>query len=157
LDYLKSKVATLDDDELEREANGESVTAPPVYGNGHGDDDDDDDRAKRRAAAKLKRKGKAVDEPIATNDDDGEQPLNEQSDDITPEAAATEKKSSKKSILGTGPPPPLPPADVAETARLFLRNLPYTVTDEQLQDYFGRFGDISEVFIHMQSIHPSVC
>ena len=36
-------------------------------------------------------------------------------------------------------------ADVGETGRLFVRNLPYTATDEELQAHFARWGATAEV------------
>ncbi|XP_010914288.1 multiple RNA-binding domain-containing protein 1 isoform X2 [Elaeis guineensis] len=34
-----------------------------------------------------------------------------------------------------------------DTGRLFIRNLPYTTTEDELMELFGRFGDISHVHI----------
>ncbi|KAK6916042.1 RNA recognition motif domain [Dillenia turbinata] len=34
-----------------------------------------------------------------------------------------------------------------ETGRLFVRNLPYTATEDELEQLFGKFGDISQVHI----------
>lgn len=36
-------------------------------------------------------------------------------------------------------------ASVAETGRLFVRNLPYTCTEDELADMFKRFGPLAEV------------
>lgn len=48
--------------------------------------------------------------------------------------------------------------DVAElvkkTARLFLRNLSYTVTEEDIREYFGKFGTLEEVST-LEPIVPS--
>jgi len=38
------------------------------------------------------------------------------------------------------------------SARLFVRNLPYTVTEQELEEYFGRFGDIADVHIPLDSV-----
>ncbi|CAE6087406.1 unnamed protein product [Arabidopsis arenosa] len=37
--------------------------------------------------------------------------------------------------------------DVLDTGRLFVRNLPYTATEEELTDHFSKFGEISEVHL----------
>ncbi|XP_010434383.1 PREDICTED: multiple RNA-binding domain-containing protein 1 isoform X3 [Camelina sativa] len=37
--------------------------------------------------------------------------------------------------------------DVLDTGRLFVRNLPYTATEEELMDHFSEFGEISEVHL----------
>ena len=34
---------------------------------------------------------------------------------------------------------------LADIGRLFVRNLPYTTTEEELADLFSPFGEISEV------------
>ncbi|XP_010491106.1 PREDICTED: multiple RNA-binding domain-containing protein 1-like [Camelina sativa] len=37
--------------------------------------------------------------------------------------------------------------DVLNTGRLFVRNLPYTTTEEELTEHFSKFGEISEVHL----------
>ncbi|KAB1210487.1 Multiple RNA-binding domain-containing protein 1 [Morella rubra] len=37
--------------------------------------------------------------------------------------------------------------DVLETSRLFVRNLPYTAIEEELEDHFCKFGEVSQVHI----------
>ncbi|EOA16005.1 hypothetical protein CARUB_v10004134mg [Capsella rubella] len=37
--------------------------------------------------------------------------------------------------------------DILDTGRLFVRNLPYTATEEDLMEHFSKFGDISEVHL----------
>ncbi|KAL1195109.1 Polyadenylate-binding protein 6 [Cardamine amara subsp. amara] len=37
--------------------------------------------------------------------------------------------------------------DVLVTGRLFVRNLPYTTTEEELMEHFSKFGEISEVHL----------
>ncbi|KAK6338942.1 Multiple RNA-binding domain-containing protein 1 [Orbilia brochopaga] len=49
-------------------------------------------------------------------------------------------------------PPPKTEAEVAvekiaETGRLFVRNLTYSVTEEELEELFGQFGDLDEVHL----------
>lgn len=38
-------------------------------------------------------------------------------------------------------------ASIEETARLFVRNLPYTATEADLAEAFGQHGELSEVHI----------
>ncbi|XP_048111642.1 probable RNA-binding protein 19 [Alosa alosa] len=42
--------------------------------------------------------------------------------------------------------------DVAESGRLFVRNLPYTCTEEELSELFGKHGPISEVNFPIDSL-----
>ncbi|KAF4362485.1 uncharacterized protein LOC115696685 isoform X2 [Cannabis sativa] len=37
--------------------------------------------------------------------------------------------------------------EVIETSRLFIRNLPYTATEEELEELFSKFGTVSEVHV----------
>lgn len=37
--------------------------------------------------------------------------------------------------------------EVLETSRLFVRNLPYAATEEELEEHFSKFGDVSQVHI----------
>jgi multiple RNA-binding domain-containing protein 1 len=40
----------------------------------------------------------------------------------------------------------VPPAEmIADTGRLFVKNLPYTCTEEDLRKLFEKFGPLSEV------------
>ena len=38
-------------------------------------------------------------------------------------------------------------ANVADTGRLFVRNLPFSVTEDELREIFVKFGPIAEVFL----------
>ncbi len=40
-------------------------------------------------------------------------------------------------------------ASIEETARLFVRNLPYSATEADLAEAFGQHGELSEVHIVM--------
>lgn len=37
--------------------------------------------------------------------------------------------------------------ELLDTGRLFIRNLPYTTTEEELEEHFGKFGNVSQVHI----------
>ncbi|KAI0853327.1 hypothetical protein F5Y00DRAFT_224402 [Daldinia vernicosa] len=40
---------------------------------------------------------------------------------------------------------------VRKTKRLFVRNLPYSATEDELRSYFERFGDVEEVHVPMEN------
>ncbi|KAI0106631.1 hypothetical protein F4814DRAFT_442005 [Daldinia grandis] len=40
---------------------------------------------------------------------------------------------------------------VRKTKRLFVRNLPYSATEDELRSYFERFGDVQEVHVPMEN------
>ncbi|KAK0748060.1 hypothetical protein B0T21DRAFT_379979 [Apiosordaria backusii] len=40
---------------------------------------------------------------------------------------------------------------IEKTARLFLRNLSYTVTEDNVRDHFGQFGDLEEVHVPLDN------
>ncbi|KAI1384045.1 RNA-binding domain-containing protein [Hypoxylon trugodes] len=40
---------------------------------------------------------------------------------------------------------------VQKTKRLFIRNLPYSATEDDLRSYFGNYGDVEEVHVPMQN------
>lgn len=88
---------------------------------------------------------------------------------FAPAAASTQQPAAKNESL---PPPPPPPADVdmdraspeppheasvvlpdednvteqiRRTGRLFVRNLPFKVTEDELRKHFGRYGETEEV------------
>lgn len=39
--------------------------------------------------------------------------------------------------------------DVAESGRLFIRNLPYTCTEEEIKDLFSKYGELNNFFINV--------
>ena len=45
--------------------------------------------------------------------------------------------------------------DVIEEGRLFSRNLPYSCTEEEIKEYAKRFGEITDVFIPLNSKRES--
>ncbi|XP_044226899.1 probable RNA-binding protein 19 isoform X1 [Thunnus albacares] len=42
--------------------------------------------------------------------------------------------------------------DVAESGRLFIRNLPYTCTEEEIKDLFSKYGPLSEVLFPIDNL-----
>ena len=47
--------------------------------------------------------------------------------------------------------PVQPPADSRDENRIFVKDLPTTITEEELRGHFGKFGEIVDVYI------PKVC
>lgn len=45
--------------------------------------------------------------------------------------------------------------DVIEEGRLFIRNLPYSCTEEEIKEYTKQFGEITDVFIPLNSKRES--
>ena len=45
--------------------------------------------------------------------------------------------------------------DVIEEGRLFIRNLPYSCTEEEVKEYAKQFGEITDVFIPLNSKRES--
>ncbi|KAI5865900.1 RNA-binding domain-containing protein [Durotheca rogersii] len=44
---------------------------------------------------------------------------------------------------------------IRRTSRLFVRNLPYSATEEDLRSYFGRYGDVEEVHVPMDEANEN--
>ncbi|KAL7943204.1 RNA-binding domain-containing protein [Trichoderma barbatum] len=74
----------------------------------------------------------------ADNDDTPPSP-GDAADEDTPEEA------DDKGADGTGVDDPV--ATITRTSRLFVRNLPYTATEEDLHQEFGKFGTLEEVHL----------
>ena len=57
--------------------------------------------------------------------------------------------SSASDLQGSGPSEPADKDSVVDaisrTSRLFVRNLPFSATEDDLRDTFGKFGDVEEV------------
>ena len=45
---------------------------------------------------------------------------------------------------------------IAESGRIFVRNLPYSVTEEELETLFAEFGPIAEVIVPVDKIARKV-
>jgi multiple RNA-binding domain-containing protein 1 len=85
--------------------------------------------------------------------------LSDDDDDDVAGGADVDAKAMKQPPLpepaddppsGLPPPPPGPPAvvdDASDTGRLFIRNLAYTATEEELGELCAPFGDVASVHI----------
>ena len=45
--------------------------------------------------------------------------------------------------------------DIIEEGRLFIRNLPYSCTEEEIREYAQRFGEVVDVFIPLNGERKS--
>ncbi|RUS26301.1 hypothetical protein BC938DRAFT_470950 [Jimgerdemannia flammicorona] len=95
-----------------------------------------------------------------SNDEDGALDDEDEEDDTNLEGKSDSKKGAETAVTTDAvllkleaaqpirPPvePEVPPAEViADTGRLFVRNLPYTCTEAELRKLFQKFGPLSEV------------
>ena len=54
------------------------------------------------------------------------------------------------SPLQDGEPPPDPTkATIMQTSRLFLRNLPFTCTEDEIREHFQKYGDVTQVSLRL--------
>ncbi|XP_065620829.1 multiple RNA-binding domain-containing protein 1 isoform X2 [Quercus suber] len=73
--------------------------------------------------------------------------------EVVPEEEVEEEEHSHDSDSGISKPGHLASSlkdekeVVLETGRLFVRNLPYTANEEELEEHFSKFGDVSQVHI----------
>ncbi|WJX87403.1 hypothetical protein P8452_69602 [Trifolium repens] len=65
----------------------------------------------------------------------GENVANDKYSQVT--ATEEEEKSSNPKVK----------KEVSESCRLFVRNLPYTTTEEELEEHFSQFGDVLQVHL----------
>lgn len=73
--------------------------------------------------------------PSASNEDTATQVVDSVMEGAVVDPASDDEKSGKLSAVDT----------VHKTARIFVRNLPYSATEEELHEYFGKFGELEEV------------
>lgn len=96
------------------------------------------------------------------NDDDDEEEEEEENDHIGDSNEECDSIIKDSTYSGVGEEeangeivdPGNPPSsskdkqqDVLESGRLFVRNLPYTTTEDELREHFSKFGNVSEVHI----------
>jgi multiple RNA-binding domain-containing protein 1 len=97
------------------------------------DDDEEDDmdyiKSKMIDAKKDDESSDAVSDGATSDSDSSEE-------DSEPKSKVREKGKITKKVI-----------DESETGRLFVRNLPFTITEEELQALFSKYGMVSEVHI----------
>ncbi|CAG8697919.1 6742_t:CDS:2, partial [Dentiscutata heterogama] len=60
---------------------------------------------------------------------------------------------NETNVNQSGRPTDVPPEEsIGETGRLFVRNLPYVCSEEDLQQIFNKFGPLAEVHIPLQEM-----
>lgn len=149
MDYFRSRMsAKIDLDENEDEGEGEGEE-------GEGEDGDADEEMEEEgeedAAAdeleriRLVRSGKYVaPEPAPISEQaTSSEPRDLLADDEEPAQAAQAAKPSST----TAPSGPPPSELAADTGRLFVRNLAYSCTEDDLKTAFGKFGPLAEIHI----------
>ncbi|XP_024381120.1 uncharacterized protein [Physcomitrium patens] len=126
------------------------------------DDDDDDDASDKDAALDdandLTTSSKEDDDEDGEEEDESEvedEEMNDAADNVV--IAEIDRDDGKngldhieQSAEGDAHVAPVLAEEqesVSETGRLFVRNLPYTATEEELAELFGKFGELSEVHL----------
>ncbi|KAF7515218.1 hypothetical protein G7054_g14686 [Neopestalotiopsis clavispora] len=79
--------------------------------------------------------------PPASNEDTATQVVDSVMEEAVVDPASDNEKSGKLSAVDT----------VHKTARIFVRNLPYSATEEELHEYFGKFGELEEILVPAKS------
>ncbi|KJE92201.1 RNA binding domain-containing protein [Capsaspora owczarzaki ATCC 30864] len=130
----------------------------------NGNDDDDDDYQDLPAASKAKS---GPSSEAMVQDDDGDDEQAEDDDENVEQRPKQQQQSKPTTTTTTTPTAPTatatqPAADkraskypvvsaaegsvsIAESGRLFVRNLPYTCTEDDLIALFSKFGQLAEV------------
>lgn len=121
--------------------DGEDADAPASEGEGEDEDEEDELDAifnmGKRDPSKDKKGTKVQAAAVPAEDEDSE---DEEA------RRATEALFGNRGGQASGPTSD-GGIDVMETGRLFLRNLPFTATDEEIRDEFSRFGEVTEVHV----------
>ncbi|KAL7120560.1 hypothetical protein ACP275_02G129100 [Erythranthe tilingii] len=125
MDYFKSRIKKKWSDSETSDSEGSSD------GTDHSDGDDNDD---------------CSDSQDKSNHD----PTDNKLEPAVPKSEVDDGSSGECGINGSGDPSSSPKNkndEVLESGRLFIRNLPYTTTEEELEDHFSKYGTISQVHI----------
>lgn len=128
MDYFKSKQSTWNDDEEEDGSDGSDSSDSS-------DEEDDSSDSKSKSGSESE----SGDDTSDDDDDDDED--EEDSEDEKEKSAEAEKKDAPEDVNA---------ADMealSETGRVFVRNLPYTATEEEVAALFEQFGKLTAVHI----------
>ncbi|KAG0563042.1 hypothetical protein KC19_9G192500 [Ceratodon purpureus] len=156
LDYLRSRtksgVWSDDEDEaygrdVKLDATKDQVTTAKTD---EDNEDDSDDESKEEDEEDGEEEEDGKDD--GSVDDAG---MNDSADNVVIAEAVQDDwrislDQNEKSDEGQGTAVPVLAEEqegVSETGRLFVRNLPYTATEEELAELFGKFGELSEVHL----------
>ncbi|KAI1298109.1 hypothetical protein EDD11_006881 [Mortierella claussenii] len=92
------------------------------------------------------RMAKPVEEATQSEDDKVEDAVGEKSDsETTPAPKVAQEPPNRPVIISAEEEEEIAKNLIADTGRLFVRNLPYTCTEEELRKLFEKFGPLSEV------------
>eukprot|EP00658_Telonema_sp_P-2_P035178 TRINITY_DN25629_c0_g1_i4.p1 TRINITY_DN25629_c0_g1~~TRINITY_DN25629_c0_g1_i4.p1 ORF type:complete len:732 (+),score=240.79 TRINITY_DN25629_c0_g1_i4:253-2448(+) len=131
MEYLKSKMTDDFSDFSEDEDEDDDVS-------GENDSGEDEPVAVEEKAEKPKTKKKKVKSLLSDDDDDSDDQEEEE------EEESAQKKHSK--------PVDEEEEELGESGRLFIRNLSYDVTEDELSKLCGKHGSVAEVHIPIDSI-----
>lgn len=80
--------------------------------------------------------------PVVSSNKEADVHMDTAIEETVEEPVSSDEKTGKLSALDT----------VHKTSRIFVRNLPYSATEEELHEYFGKFGELEEVSQHFPSL-----
>jgi multiple RNA-binding domain-containing protein 1 len=168
LDYMRSKMSASfpdneedDDDEEDEEQEeedeegeeGEEEESKEQNGNGQSDDHDesgedaeameierttDSDEEEAPKANKRKRNSEEEEEEEEEEEGTGEEETGEEESEEQGDGEKGEGKDREEAVADEE-------EEAAVSGRLFVRNLPYTVSEEELKALFSRYGRLAEV------------
>ncbi|KAK3020233.1 hypothetical protein RJ639_045469 [Escallonia herrerae] len=122
MDYFRSRVKKEWSDSESADEDDESED---------NEDDDDGDDHEGQYAKKMNPEGQ-VDTPHSDVSDEGRDEGSSEPDE---------------EVVDPGDPSSSFEKEVLETGRLFVRNLPYTATEDELEEHFSKLGNVSQVHL----------
>ncbi len=142
-DYFKSKIAAIDDDDDDDDNSDDDND------DGHEEEKDDD----KEEEANTKDDETRNEEKGTKNPEVGKANSNNETDEgkgKTNGDALSNKNSETKKSSETASEEQKP-VDAGDTGRLFVRNLAFSVNEDDLENLFEKYGTLSEVHIIMDS------
>lgn len=142
-----------DDDSKVKQASKRSRPASKKAAASESESESDSDAKTKKSKSKAKKDAKDGDKKKSSKsmkDDEDDDGLNFESDDEDSKDSKNSKKDAGAGVrAATNVPRDLTPAQaeamVLESGRLFLRRLPFSVTEAELRSALDRFGDVSEL------------
>lgn len=139
MDYLKSLMKPSGGEKKESSPGSDEASSSDDgdSSNDDGSSDDGEEDSNGDGSSKDDEEGSSAEKKRSTGDDGSADADSDDEDDSSDseefEAAATGKSAAATAAEDTG--------------RLFLRNLPFTTTEEELTETFRRFGELAEVHL----------
>lgn len=116
-----------------------------------GDSDENEANEKESAESGIEKENGNQNEDEVSDEESGDEESEIEDESAEPKPESEESVGKSKIATESKEGTRKEPVDAAETGRLFIRNLPYNITEEDLEGKFEKYGVLDEVHLVVDS------